>query len=597
MKRKAHLRRPLAILLSLLILVSVMPLNVWAADGEIAEASQLEASANTVDAEELRLGEDFTADIAQGGDEAFFSFIPDQTDLYRFSSATDIDTYGTLYDEEMTVLAENDDGEDANFRVEYVLTAGVVYFFGAKCADAEQIGEFPVRLEIIHSYTSDVADATCAEDGVETFTCEYCGDSYEETIPATGHDYVEDVVEPTCTEDGEVTYTCLNCGDSYTNTLPSFGHDFVDGVCTQCGELENHDEPEDPAEPENPADPENPEEQENTQIPENATELQLDMPATAVISEPGEYAYFSFTPDTDECYGIYAQSNGYPLPMLFLYNSEMQQLRSGESMPECVELAYDLVAGTTYYIGLCFPGENTGDFSITLKVYHAFDVEYTPATCIEEGEYIYTCRYCGYSFTRVTDKSRHQYVDHVCEVCGAVAESSGACGENAVWTYDDDTHTLTVSGSGSMESYGTDATPWIAFRQDIQTVVIDEGITNTGMHAFFECTNLSSVSLPSSLKEIDYWAFIDCVNLTTIAIPDSVEYIGAHAFQGTGLTDISLPSGIKTIEEMAVGYSGWDSDDKVEGFTIHGYSKATPTVLRSGMRKRTGLHLTRWARL
>ena len=67
MKRKELFKRPLAFLLSLLIFLSALPLNVWAADGEIAEASQLEASANTVDAEELRLGEDFTADIAQGG--------------------------------------------------------------------------------------------------------------------------------------------------------------------------------------------------------------------------------------------------------------------------------------------------------------------------------------------------------------------------------------------------------------------------------------------------------------------------------------------------------------------------------------------------
>ena len=31
-----------------------------------------------------------------------------------------------------------------------------------------------------------------------------------------------------------MTYTC-DCGDSYTETLPATGHDFVDGFCTNCG--------------------------------------------------------------------------------------------------------------------------------------------------------------------------------------------------------------------------------------------------------------------------------------------------------------------------------------------------------------------------
>ena len=51
-----------------------------------------------------------------------------------------------------------------------------------------------------HSYTSQVTTAaTCTEDGVETFTCSLCGDSYTKAIVAAGHNYVDN----TCTVCGQ----------------------------------------------------------------------------------------------------------------------------------------------------------------------------------------------------------------------------------------------------------------------------------------------------------------------------------------------------------------------------------------------------------
>lgn len=51
------------------------------------------------------------------------------------------------------------------------------------------------------------------------------------------HRYAEQItVEPTCTEAGLKTCTCEGCGDSYTEEIPALGHNFVDGVCDRCGE-------------------------------------------------------------------------------------------------------------------------------------------------------------------------------------------------------------------------------------------------------------------------------------------------------------------------------------------------------------------------
>ena len=83
-----------------------------------------------------------------------------------------------------------------------------------------------------HSYIETITqEPTCTENGVRTYTCE-CGDSYTETIPATGHKYGDFVVTKpaTCTEDGVKTKTCANCNDKITESIPKTGHTFSDWI-------------------------------------------------------------------------------------------------------------------------------------------------------------------------------------------------------------------------------------------------------------------------------------------------------------------------------------------------------------------------------
>ena len=50
------------------------------------------------------------------------------------------------------------------------------------------------------------------------------------------HNYSSKVTtEATCTTDGLRTYTCDYCGDSYTRTIAAYGHNFQNGSCTHCG--------------------------------------------------------------------------------------------------------------------------------------------------------------------------------------------------------------------------------------------------------------------------------------------------------------------------------------------------------------------------
>jgi len=100
-----------------------------------------------------------------------------------------------------------------------------------------------VEADHVHSYQEvSRTAATCTEDGVTTYRCETCGDTYTETTPATGHSYTAAVTAPTCTEKGYTTYTCTACGDHYTaNEVAALGHEYaettVPATCTENGSV------------------------------------------------------------------------------------------------------------------------------------------------------------------------------------------------------------------------------------------------------------------------------------------------------------------------------------------------------------------------
>ena len=70
------------------------------------------------------------------------------------------------------------------------------------------------------------------------------------------HSYTGEKVDPTCTEGGYITHEC-ECGDSYTQTVPATGHTFTEGVCADCGAADPNYVPDvdDPVVP--PVDPDN----------------------------------------------------------------------------------------------------------------------------------------------------------------------------------------------------------------------------------------------------------------------------------------------------------------------------------------------------
>ena len=132
--------------------------------------------------------------------------------------------------------------------------------------------------------------------------------------------------------------------------------------------------------------------------------------------------------------------------------------------------------------------------------------------------------------------------------------ASGNCGmdgngDNLTWTLDSE-GTLTISGTGAMESYESNEVPWDS--SAVKTVVIEEGVTTIGHHAFYGCSSLISVAIPESVTYIGSCAFKDCTGLTSVTIPERVTEIEDTAFSGcTSLESVTIPDSVTRLAYSA----------------------------------------------
>lgn len=123
------------------------------------------------------------------------------------------------------------------------------------------------------------------------------------------------------------------------------------------------------------------------------------------------------------------------------------------------------------------------------------------------------------------------------------------------YEYDESTKTLTFSGEGEMNVYTTDIfgdtyidPEWSSLKDEVEKVVINEGVTNVGKHAFLLFSKLKDVKIASTVEIIDVAAFEECTALTEITLPEGLKEFGEEAFYGcSSLTSISIPENVTSL--------------------------------------------------
>ena len=67
-------------------------------------------------------------------------------------------------------------------------------------------------------------------------------------------------------------------------------------------------------------------------------------------------------------------------------------------------------------------------------------------------------------------------------------------------------------------------------------------VTCIGDSAFYNCSDLTSVTIPNSITNIGPYAFESCSSLMSVTIPNSVTDIGPYAFEScSNLTSVTIP--------------------------------------------------------
>lgn len=106
---------------------------------------------------------------------------------------------------------------------------------------------------------------------------------------------------------------------------------------------------------------------------------------------------------------------------------------------------------------------------------------------------------------------------------------------------------------------------------NVTSVLIPSSIKSIGINAFENCSNITETTIPEGVTLIGNNTFLGCEKLASVTFPTSLENIGANAFAGcTSLTSIVLP---KNIQE--IGANAFANCTKLATIEVFGDTPAT----------------------
>ncbi|MBQ3508372.1 MAG: leucine-rich repeat protein [Clostridia bacterium] len=440
--------------------------------------------------------------------------------------------------------------------------------------DAPDIPVEPETTACAHEYSDwqITAPATCTGAGLQTQSCQLCGEERKEPIEPTGHTEITEVLlSPTCTTWGISTTYCLNCefqGDSLP--LSPTEHTEITEVllsptCTTWGI--------------------------STTYCLNC-EFQGDpFPLSPIGHTPGEWII-----DQEPALGIEGSRHttctvcGTTIEetIEMLYSQGLTYVSNGEGtcyvsgIGTCTDT--DVVIPTTYK-GLLVTGIGNQAFyssditsinipdSVTSIGDHAFE-GCSGLTSIDIPTGVTSIGYCAFSNCSnlasialpdtVTSVGIYAFIESYnlasvyyagtleqwCSIVFENANSNPCC--NGANLYFGDILVEKVEITSSI----TALTSTFSGCTSLTSVSFSEGnqLTTIGEYAFSKCVNLTNIEIPSNITCIGRRAFEHCTSLTNISfgVNSQLTYIKDYAFAWCeNLKSITIPDSVTNIKEWA----------------------------------------------
>ena len=191
------------------------------------------------------------------------------------------------------------------------------------------------------------------------------------------------------------------------------------------------------------------------------------------------------------------------------------------------------------------------------------------------------------------------------------------CGSDLYWNYKD--NVLRLFGNGAMDITNYAENTWVQYINEIYAISLPEQLTTICDYAFTNAKHLAAITIPAevvsigesafedcrsmesvtfagnNVQEIGAWAFYNCHNLSQITIPEGVEEIGTAAFYGcTFLSKLTLPSTTKKIAQngfalcskLQTMYVNALVPPTIEAKTFENVDRATPVFVPQGTLER-----------
>ncbi len=183
-----------------------------------------------------------------------------------------------------------------------------------------------------------------------------------------------------------------------------------------------------------------------------------------------------------------------------------------------------------------------------------------PTTVERIGEHaFFNCK----SLTMIIIQEKVQTIDgSAFEGCTELTELTVSANIDCVGSIDSpifagclNIHKVIFVGTGEWYNYTSSNymfTPWQLSKEALDTVIISSGTTSIGYRAFNNCTELTEIDIPDSVKKIEDYAFENCSSLESLSFGDSLEMIGTGAFSNCDKVEsLTIPSKVKKIGDLA----------------------------------------------